>query len=428
MRGMGWWRRVRPFALGFCVLAVIAAGFGSYMRAERVRAETAAVVGAGLGAQVRLWQRNRWATDGAWFRRLIYLYASGDPDIQREAHTAAEGAGLDSTQADLVPAAVRAAWVRLMTSDPATVGRPQAVPSYWGQQIALENLRDALRGIAGGHYDAFLKATDEAYGMVSSSSWLQSRSFWLHGQPLRAGRWALVYATSFSIPGDSSAYVALPDTYLKFSTLGWVSSIPSFYQPFYIPGGTAVRYTVDVSLPNGSASAAGAPVTDVGPWNEDDNWWDPTKTEATVPSTCPVSGTRVSAYSLTSAAVDGICPDGANYRRVYYYMLYKHIATPFFQPSAYAPTGSFADASAWPTPLPLDCPESSAASVNDDAVACARPFAGYNTNASSWLRNGSYNAPVLNQAGIDLGPGVDAALGWTWPSSGFVVVNLTGLP
>jgi hypothetical protein len=71
---------------------------------------------------------------------------------------------------------------------------------------------------------------------------------------------------------------------------------------------------------------------------------------------------------------------------------------PFFQPPSYAPTGSFADASAWPSVLPTACPEASAASVNDD--------------------------PVLNQSGIDLGSTVDRALGWRWPSSGFVAVNV----
>jgi hypothetical protein len=183
-----------------------------------------------------------------------------------------------------------------------------------------------------------------------------------------------------------------------------------------------------VVLPNGSANIHDVPITDVGPWNEDDNWWDVTKTDTMIPASCPVASQRVSATSLASAAVDGVCPGPLNYRRVYYYLLYQHYATPFFQPAAYAPKGSFADASAWPTPLPLNCPEASAAAVNDDHAACAAPYAGYNANAGAWLREQTYDAPVLNQAGIDLGPGVDAALGWTWPSSGFVLVNTARLP
>ena len=51
-----------------------------------------------------------------------------------------------------------------------------------------------------------------------------------------------------------------------------------------------------------------------------------------------------------------------------------------------------------------------------------------NAHAASWLRGGSYDAPVLTQPGIDLGPSVDRALGWRWPSSGFVSVNVARLP
>jgi hypothetical protein len=101
---------------------------------------------------------------------------------------------------------------------------------------------------------------------------------------------------------------------------------------------------------------------------------------------------------------------------------------PFFQPPSYAPTGSFADASAWPIVLPTACPEASAASVNDDHATCAAPYASYNTHAASWLRGWSYDDPVLNQSGIDLGPSVDRALGWRWPSSDFVSVNVARLP
>lgn len=56
------------------------------------------------------------------------------------------------------------------------------------------------------------------------------------------------------------------------------------------------------------------------------------------------------------------------------------------------------------------------------------PFAGYNANAGSRLGDGSYDGPVLNPVGIDLGRGVDGALGWRWPSSGFVLVNVSRLP
>ncbi|MGH2484409.1 MAG: hypothetical protein ACRDHE_00205, partial [Ktedonobacterales bacterium] len=110
------------------------------------------------------------------------------------------------------------------------------------------------------------------------------------------------------------------------------------------------------------------------------------------------------------------------------YLLYQHYALPFFQPAAYSPSGNFADATNWPVVLPQNCAEASAASVNNDNVACATPYAGYNANNGAWLRGGSFDGPILNQADIDLGPSEDTALGWIWPSSGYVRVNTSRLP
>lgn len=206
--------------------------------------------------------------------------------------------------------------------------------------------------------------------------------------------------------------------------------IPAIYQPYYLRSGAyAPPFVVDIATPSGTVVGSKVPVKDVGPWNEDDNWWDMTDPSTTLASNCPVNTTRVSPNSLTNAAVDGICPGPVNWRRVYYYLLYQHQALPFFQPAAYQPSGTYRDATAWPPVLPVFCPEAAAASVNDDGFNCAGTFAqNYNGNAGSWLRSNTALNPVLNQSAIDLSPGVDNLLGWTYPSSGYIFVNTWQLP
>ena len=347
-------------------------------------------------------------------------------------------AGLSASAAATVSADVRATWVALMSADPASLGRTDAAPHRAAQKETLDALRANLQRLAGSHYAALLSDSAKTYSSVSSRTWLRSKGLLARGTA-PAG-YVGVYATSFLIPVKrgqllprqwANGYVALPDAYLKYANLGMYSSIPSLYQPVYLPSGfspSGAPYTVDIADSGGNVVAQHVLVADVGPWNEDDNWWDPAKTDTTIPGACPIASARHSSSSLANPAVDGICPGASNWRRVYYYLLYQHYALPFFQSAAYNPTGSFADATHWPTVLPLNCAESSAASINNDNVACAAPYSGYNANNGAWLRGGSYDGPVLNQAGIDLGPAEDTALGWTWPSSGYIQVNTSRLP
>lgn len=375
-----------------------------------------------------------WAINAAWFQRLIFLYASANAPIARAAAQAERTIGLTDVQALQITRAVRQAWVALMSADPASIGRPEVKPNPSAQRAVFAGLRTTLRHLIGDQYTAFLATTDTTYALTSSASWLQSAGLSNGGGSAASGAsraqiYTTVYATSFSISGDTSAYVALPDAYLKYANLGQFSNIPALYQPYYLQGGTLpTPYTVDIVSLADALNAPRVLIKDVGPWNEDDNWWDPTNNSTALPASCPISSTLVSAHSLENAAVDGICPGLNNWRRVYYYLLYQHDALPFFQPGGYSPTGAYADASAWPPALPRSCPEASAASTNNDSVSCASSFPNYNAHAGAWLRSGTYDNPVVNQAGIDLSPGVDAALGWTWPSSGFVGVNLSRLP
>jgi hypothetical protein len=225
----------------------------------------------------------------------------------------------------------------------------------------------------------------------------------------------------------TSPYVALPDAFLKYANWGNISNIPSIYQPYYAPKGTKTNWSVTISSINGTRNIANVLVTDVGPWNEDDNWWDANGTSATLPSSCPVSSTLIAPDATSNPLVNGICPNGQNLRRIYYYLLYTHDGLPFFQPSGYSPSGNFTDGN-WPTAIPQGCSESSLASVNKDGITCGGGPGGYNANNGGWLRGGTYDKGITNQSSIDLSPAVDKALGWTYPSSGLIQVDVSALP
>lgn len=78
----------------------------------------------------------------------------------------------------------------------------------------------------------------------------------------------LVYATQYA--GNSNFEVALPDKYVKFANLGWTSNIPVSLRPCY----ANPPYMVNVYNAATNMTVLSVPVRDVGPWNEDDNYWD----------------------------------------------------------------------------------------------------------------------------------------------------------
>jgi hypothetical protein len=364
---------------------------------------------------------------------LIFVWASGTPAVQRVASESCGKARLTASQCAAVSVAVRGAWLELAANDPAALGRVGAQANLTARAQALGALGRQLASIAGGHMADLLAVTASAYAQISAPGWAQSHV--AGSQALPAGT-VLVWATSFqqsSLPGrlnaKRSAYVALPDAYVKYANWGNISSIPSIYQPFYAPLGKTAHWTVNITAADGTHSLSNVLVTDVGPWNEDDNWWDPNGTSATLAASCPVASNLIAPDATSNPLVNGICPNnGQNLRRLYYYLLYQHDGLPFFQSSGYAPTGNFQDGTAWPTALGQQCAEAAVASVNNDGVTCSGGPSGYNANNASWLRNGTYNAPILNQSSIDVSPAVDKALGWVYPSSGLIQVYVGGLP
>lgn len=71
-----------------------------------------------------------------------------------------------------------------------------------------------------------------------------------------------IWATQYVPNTSESLEVALPDKKLKFANLGWSG------------GYSNPPYEVNVYSPAYNKSLIGIEVLDVGPWNEDDNYWD----------------------------------------------------------------------------------------------------------------------------------------------------------
>lgn len=367
---------------------------------------------------------------------LFFIWASGTPAIRKVAAQRCAELALSAQQCARISAATRAAWLDLAAHDPAAIGRPLKRPNTIARAHALATLTAALTSATGGHLAPLLTATRATLTMVSQPRWINANV--LYGLANPPGS-VVVWGTSYlqnPLPGgldpNKSPYAALPDAYLKYADWGQISNIPTIYQAIYAPGGTTAHWSVTVANAQGTRVSVNVPITDVGPWNEDDNWWDPNATSTALAANCPLASPLAFSDATSNALVDGVCPassgaNGGNVRRIYYYLLYQHDGLPFFQSAGYKPSGTFADGTAWPGVLSRSCSEAAAASTNADGVTCYPGTTAYNGNHSGWARDGTYNN-VLNQSSIDLSPGVNSAIGWTYPSSGLVLVTINGLP
>src|SRR5260221_9964864 len=370
------------------------------------------------------------ALEPADMQNLIFVWASGTASIQQQALHICQTENISPGNCADISAEVRSAWLDLMQVDPASLGRIGVQENPTGRAQVYSLLAGKLSSLTQGQESLLLAQTQQTLRQLDAS--LQSAN---NPQPAGKNRSYTVWATSFTqhslsngLNAKTGQYVALPDAYLKFANLGDIVDIPSIYQPYYVPNGTKTKWSVAISLPDGTKHIARVRVTDVGPWNEDDNWWDANGTNGTPPPGCPVSSNLIAKDATSNPLVNGICPDGKNLRRIYYYLLYTHAGLPFFQAPSYSPSGNFADGSNWPTALPQGCSESVAASINNDGITCGGGPDGYNAHNGGWLRGGTYDQGITNQSSIDLSPAVDKALGWTYPSSGLIKVNVGALP
>lgn len=416
---------------------------GSSASAARASAKSAALANARRGVT---------ASD---LQALFFVWASGTPAVQRVAAQDCARLTLSALQCAGVSAATRTAWLDMAAQDPSALGRPNARPNPAGRARVLAKLTASLRNATNNHVALLLAATQTSLALVSQRTWMSTNSPCCivakrQVNPSGNAGIALVWATSFTqttLPGGldptRSPYVALPDAYLKYANWGQISNIPTIYRSYYAPTGTTPHWTVNIQDGQGTHTISTVPITEVGPWNEDDNWWDPNGSSTALPASCPVASPPAFPDATSNALVDGICPLGAahvslrridpgistgNPRRIYYYLLHQHYGLPFFQSAGYKPSGSFADGSAWPSALPQYCSEAAAAAANSDGMSCYSGASSYNNTNGGWLRDGTYDSGITNQSSIDLSPAVDNALGWVYPSSGLVLVTISSLP
>src|SRR5436305_9231497 len=80
-----------------------------------------------------------------------------------------------------------------------------------------------------------------------------------------------VFATRYDPNTAGSVEVAVPDKCVKFAALGDTGSLSNFHCGSGYPVG--LDYRVLITRDNGQSMYI--PVKDVGPWNIDDNYWDP---------------------------------------------------------------------------------------------------------------------------------------------------------
>jgi hypothetical protein len=362
-------------------------------------------------------------------QNLIFVWASGNASIQQKALQICLTDHISARSCTDISEEVRSAWLDLMQVDPASLGRIGAQKNPAGRAQVYEALAGKLSSLTQGKESLLLAQTQQTLQQLNAYVQQANNHLMLAGATSY-----VVWATSFtqhSLPNGlkpkTSPYVALPDAYLKYANWGNISNIASIYRPYYAPNGTKTIWSVTISSTDGTRNISNVLVTDVGPWNEDDNWWDANGTSAMLPSSCPVSSTLIAPDATSNPLVNGICPNGQNLRRIYYYLLYTHNGLPFFQPSGYSPSGNFSDGN-WPTAIPQGCSEAAVASINKDGITCGGGPNGYNAHNGGWLRGGTYDKGITNQSSIDVSPAVDKALGWTYPSSGLIQVNVSALP
>ena len=96
-----------------------------------------------------------------------------------------------------------------------------------------------------------------------ASWWENEREYRMNTiKPMADDNSIQVWATQYVPTTSGAAEVALPDKYLKFANLGWDDTYPN------------PDYLVDVRSISHSSNLAGIRVDEVGPWNENDNYWD----------------------------------------------------------------------------------------------------------------------------------------------------------
>jgi hypothetical protein len=134
--------------------------------------------------------------------------------------------------------------------------------------------------LPGPHDPAAAAAAGRAAGAAPSAPGQKAYAATIPGPPGPGAQpqvpWATfrVFATRYDPNTPNSVEVAVPDKCVKFASLGDTTDLANFHCGSGYPVG--LDYRVLVTRDNGQS--AYIPVKEVGPWNIDDNYWDPADT------------------------------------------------------------------------------------------------------------------------------------------------------
>ncbi|MEX1337468.1 hypothetical protein AB1399_02720 [Hydrogenibacillus schlegelii] len=200
---------------------------------------------------------------------LNYLFWTADPKLEQDVIKLQNELGLDNqTIMKLKELGLRE---RQSIAELRTKEAFDVVAFNSGVDAAFIEIDRETREVLGPKYETFRKWIRDWWNQEK-----EYRGKWIAEKlqketevaPLADFEKGVVFATQYY--GDSSWQVALPDKYVKFANRGWLSSIPSSIRPKY----SNPPYTVNIYYQATNKSVLGVPVQEVGPWNEDDNYWD----------------------------------------------------------------------------------------------------------------------------------------------------------
>jgi hypothetical protein len=208
------WAGKRRLLLGLGVLLAVA----GIVLGQRMTAAAAPASAPGAVTEVTLTQ----------FQQAILVWASGTPEVQTRAGAICQHEALGPANCAGISAAVRAIWAAIIEQDPADVGRPEAAPNLAARYALLTDLYHRLDALTGGHTDRLFTDTAGVYGAITQPAFAaQVRAHALSGTHT-ATVWATAFKQTSGLPSGysamRSAYVALPDAYLKYADLGLIGT------------------------------------------------------------------------------------------------------------------------------------------------------------------------------------------------------------
>ena len=212
------------------------------------------------------------ASDDPWGQKevLNYLFWTADPKLEQDVIKLQKDLGLDDVTIGKLKELGLEERLNIGKLDHGETLESLSVNDFNNKLAAVfANIDSETRNVLGSKYNDFRKWIRNWWNDEN-----EYREKWIAEQMQKQSsilsdyNRGLVFATQYN--GYTSSEVALPDKYVKFANLGWWNNIPSAIRPRY----SNPPYTVNVYYDVTNKSVLNVTVREVGPWNEDDNYWD----------------------------------------------------------------------------------------------------------------------------------------------------------